>query len=212
MKPLLSNSGLRLGVGTALLSSALDQEQSTFPPSELYTEAVYTSLFNLLILGPFIHARLTRFLTSKKSALRTVWDILSLTAIHSTLYSWVHRGMHKITSWRPIHKFHHKYKQNVVPTVANAVSASEFLVAYMFPFIVGTVLLAPTQFALCASVSIISVSNLVVHSNNLKYKKWNPLFVSPNKHLNHHFSKAPFYSAPLYDWGYVRSKFCSVFK
>ena len=49
-------------------------------------------------------------------------------------YNLAHRSMHKISAFRSIHKTHHKYKDIVVPTVANAVSTNEFLFAYMLPF------------------------------------------------------------------------------
>lgn len=205
--PILSNVGIKLGIGTALLSTALDQEQKVFPPTNLYVEAIHTSLFNLLIVGPFIHARVTKYLSHKKRFWTSAFDIFSITAIHSVVYSWIHRGMHKIVSWRPIHKFHHKFKKNVAPTVANAVSVSEFTFAYMSPFVIGVMMVAPTQPALCVSVSIISILNLLVHSNKLKYEPWINGLVAPYKHLKHHYSKIATYSAPLYDWEYILSKF-----
>ena len=59
--PLLSQNGLRLGAGTILLSSILDQEQDNLPDSKSYNQAYTMSLFNLLVIGPFVFQRVAYF-------------------------------------------------------------------------------------------------------------------------------------------------------
>ena len=73
-----------------------------------------------------------------------IFDIFGLITIHSAVYSFVHRLMHKVTAFRPIHKHHHKYKEIVLPSNANAVTSNEFIFAYMLPFVVGCSLINPT--------------------------------------------------------------------
>jgi hypothetical protein len=104
-----------------------------------------------------------------------------------------------------MHKLHHRFtrKKNnpVVPSVANAVSPYEFMVAYMLPFAVGTVLLLPDNTSLSISVIIVSASNLLVHAPNLSHgKKWVPFFVHPESHLDHHDKSLPQYFAPIFEF------------
>jgi sterol desaturase/sphingolipid hydroxylase (fatty acid hydroxylase superfamily) len=73
--------------------------------------------------------------------------------------------MHKIVAFRPIHKAHHQYKNIVLPSNDNAVSANEFLFAYMLPFVTGCVFFRPTSFGLMWATLIVSGFKLLVHSN-----------------------------------------------
>lgn len=205
-QPIL-NLGLRLGSMTALAGAVLDQEQSSFPDTRLYCESWTMILFNLLYLGPIALESLSPFIkTTKKCILTKVTECVEIVAIHSIIYGFVHRCMHRITALRPIHRFHHlftKYGKNekdnpVMPSSANAVSASEFVIAYLSPFMIATLLLRPHVQSLTASITIVSAFNLLVHSEHLKYHSWVPAFVTPGEHLEHHEKRSHKYYAPTF--------------
>ena len=197
--PQISNIGLRLGATTAITGAILDQQQSIKPDVDLYKEAWSAILINLLFLGPFVFHKVEKHALPKKFIVNIV-DTVSLVIVHSGLYSLIHRCMHKVVAFRPIHRFHHRFKNIVIPSSANAVSASEFMIAYMLPFVIGCKILSPSKTALVLSASIVSMFNLFVHSKNLKNKPWIPGFVKPADHFDHHLKKTEHYSAPTISW------------
>lgn len=197
--PFISSTGVKIGALTAFTSAVMDQENADFPDGRLYAESWTMILFNLLFLGPFVYSCMNPFLRAKKHIVHSFCDIFNLVAIHSAVYAFIHRCMHKIVAFRPIHKAHHQYKNIVIPSNANAVSANEFLFAYMLPFVTGCILIRPTSFALTSATLIVSGFNLLVHSNITMYK--GPWFlVTPLEHLKHHEFKTQTYSAPTFSW------------
>ena len=198
--PLISNTGMKIGALTALTSAVMDQENVDFPDGRLNAESWTMILFNLLFLGPFVYSCMNPFLTAKKHIVKTFCDIFNLVAVHSAVYALIHRCMHKIVAFRPIHKAHHQYKNVVLPSNANAVSANEFLFAYMLPFVTGCILIRPTSFALMSATLIVSGFNLVIHSNLATKFKWPWFLVTPSDHLEHHEFKTQTYSAPTFSW------------
>ena len=202
-RPFLSPIGTRLGIATSLISASLDQEQTVFPNGEDYARAWTMVLFNLLCLGPFVYARVQSRVSLPKTLCKTVRDVVALVLVHSGVYTLAHRCMHRIAAVRPIHKAHHVYKEVVVPSVANAVSASEFLFAYMMPFVLGVYAIRPSQDSLVAATVVVSLANLVVHSPHLKSVQLHPILVSPSAHLAHHMERSKFYSAPTFNIEYI---------
>lgn len=200
--------GLHLGVGTAIQGAYMDSMQESKWCMQMKTtdihEAHLYSLFNLLVLGPWMYVLVSKYTKPFSSLSKTLLHIPLLTAIHSALYSCIHRLMHKCRYFRPIHRFHHRYSTNVTPSVANAVSPLEFIFAYMLPFAVGTYVLNPTVTALDTSVIIVSFFNLLVHDPMLHNVPWPIYFVPPCIHLKHHKDKSGNYSAPTLWWGDIQ--------
>ena len=197
--PVLSTMGIKLGAGTALAGAILDQEQEVYPEMSLYVESWTNILFNLLVLGPIVYAHVESSAIPKK-LFQNVFDTVSLILYHSGLYSIVHRCMHRIRAFRPMHNFHHRFKHRVMPSSANAVSTMEFIAAYMIPFIVGSIIVKPSKTSILTAASIVSVFNLLVHSESMPQKTWIPGFVRPRDHLQHHRTKTANYSAPTIFW------------
>ena len=108
---LLNDRGMKLGAFSALASAVMDQEQVSFHDGRSYSESWTLVLFNLLFLGPVFYTLVTPLLSLQKRFLKNIFDIFGLITIHSAVYSFVHRLMHKVTAFRPIHKHHHKYKE-----------------------------------------------------------------------------------------------------
>jgi sterol desaturase/sphingolipid hydroxylase (fatty acid hydroxylase superfamily) len=203
---LLNDRGMKLGAFSALASAVMDQEQVSFHDGRSYSESWTLVLFNLLFLGPVFYTLVTPLLSLQKRFLKNIFDIFGLITIHSAVYSFVHRLMHKVTAFRPIHKHHHKYKEIVLPSNANAVSSNEFIFAYMLPFVVGCALIKPTSHSLSVATLIVSGFNICIHSVSLSKYKWFKWFVTPSEHLHHHETKSSIYSAPTISWGKIFKK------
>ena len=198
----LSRSGLGLGAASLLMGSIMDQEQSTLPEPTVMCEAWTMAIINLLFIGPSIYSFLAPYTVPRKLFRKCV-DCVSIVGAHSFFYSLIHRGMHKIKALRPIHRFHHNFKETVIPTAANAVSVWEFLLAYMTPFVPSILIFKPDSISLFLSASFISLMNILVHSPSLENKTWIPTFVTPHMHLRHHEFRSSNYSAPTFYWKFL---------
>ena len=191
--------GAHLGVATFLAGLALDKQQPRLPSAQMMLDATALAAVNLLVIGPAMYARVARF-TTPRAAFRRVTDAVGLVLVHSGLYALAHRAMHKCAFLRPIHSDHHRFKSIVVPTAANAVSAQEFVFAYMSPFVVGLVLLRPALASLDMAVAVVSLCNLIVHTPSLRSVRLPKWVVHPSDHLLHHRTRAPYYAAPTIAW------------
>jgi len=195
----LPPSGLSLGIGTSLLGVALDREQTNLPESTLLLQGLSSSLVNLLVFGPVLHSFAMQW-TRPRRTWRKIWDAFAIVTVHSGLYAMIHRCMHRVSALQSIHKDHHRFRQCVTPSAANAVSAQEFLLAYMLPFVAAVHWLKPDPLALNAAVAVVSTFNLLVHSPHLKDARWPSLLVHPKDHLSHHSHRTPHYAAPTWAW------------
>ena len=106
--------------------------------------------------------------------------------------------MHKIKLLRVIHDTHHRFKEVVFPSAANAVTPAEFLLAYMTPFMIAAHLAPPSPMALCAAATIVSAFNLMVHTPSATKFALPGWWVHPKTHLEHHLTRAPHYAAPTF--------------
>ena len=109
-----------------------------------------------------------------------------------------------------IHKFHHQYSDIVIPMSANSVSAYEYIIAYMMPFIIGIILFKPDRIALRISISLVSFANLLIHTPWLSEssdKFLSKYFVKTSDHLEHHQKSKTKYAAPIFNLDYIYSKF-----
>jgi uncharacterized membrane protein YhaH (DUF805 family) len=64
-----------------------------------------------------------------------------------------------------------------------AVSPVEYLIAYMMPFVMGGLLTRPDEISLMIAVCIVSLSNLLVHTERLHDVRLPWFLVSAEKHL-----------------------------
>lgn len=203
MLNLPSLSGMRMGAVTAMTAVVLDKEEADLPKVDKYVDAVAMSLFNLLFVGPMLHAWLAKGICGGRrfhNPLRTLFNAGAMVVIHSGMYAVIHRCMHRIKALRHIHGPHHMFVDDATPTVANAVSPDEFIIAYMMPFIVGTHIMKANEAALNIAVGIVSAANLWVHSPRLKSQPWPAFLVSPKDHLEHHSQRTAKYAAPTIAW------------
>jgi len=125
--------------------------------------------------------------------------------VHSLLYYGAHRAFHSSPSLYKHHRFHHRFNTHVPPVSANAVSAVEYLVAYIIPFAVGALLVRPHRSEMFAAVAIVSVCNLLIHTprlEKLSERLW-PVFVSTHGHIEHHKRLTTNYAAPTLNWDWI---------
>ena len=130
----------------------------------LYAQAVALNILNNCILGPLAYELVS---SNWMSAPFTLGGRVAMTAAvvlgHAVGYYCAHRWMHtRRMYWA--HRFHHRFNKYVVPVTANAVSLAEYAIAYMLPFIAGSILLRPDRCSMFVSVGIISFNNLLVHT------------------------------------------------
>lgn len=151
---------------------------------------------NLLVISPIAYTIVDQLLLNHDNTF-SILSFLSITVIENIGYYIIHREMHTNDNIRWIHTFHHKYDSLTIPSIANAVSYYEFLLAYIFPMVVGAVLIKPTESEFSSSIAVISLFNLLIHTYELNHVKWFPGFVSPTHHIQHHKERNIHYAAPL---------------
>jgi sterol desaturase/sphingolipid hydroxylase (fatty acid hydroxylase superfamily) len=171
----------------------------------LYARAWSSSLFNNMIMGPFVALLAFGFLcVPDLEPFARLRASLGLLAIHSVGYYAAHRLMHtKAMYWA--HSFHHKFNAHVVPTSASAVSLTEYGIAYMLPFVVGCLVVRPDAHALYYVASLISLANLLIHTpplENVAAALVPSIFVGTDRHIEHHRKLTKNYGASVVntDW------------
>ncbi|KAL1518882.1 hypothetical protein AB1Y20_003158 [Prymnesium parvum] len=167
---------------------------------ELYATAVIYNLVNFFIIGPITYAFATTFLctSERKTLLSSVSTGIGLLLVHALGYYLAHFAMHtKSLYWA--HRFHHRFNTHIVPMAANAVTFSEYVIAYMLPFIVGCLLFNPDVPALFGTASVISFNNILIHTPGLDElsRRIVPWWgVSTYDHTEHHRRLTTNYAAP----------------
>lgn len=215
---LINPNGIELGlitVGTGLIMDNTISRDSLQKLKKdnltLFNKGMIRSYKNLLFLGPIYYYLVTNnigidFIDYNEKF--NYVDSLSIVFIHSIGYYFAHRNMHRNDFFKKYHYFHHQFNETLVPSIGNAVSETEFSFAYMFPFVVGSLLVNPNIDSFNFGIMIVSIMNLVIHCQELEDVKWNKFFVSPKTHLYHHQSKnnVSTYSAPTLNLEYIYKK------
>ena len=213
MVNILKFDGLSLGLNTLILTSIFELFNINevikiikYKGCILYLKAWINSSINLLLYGPITYEFVNNYIiiNNSHSYSKVILNINFMILCHSFLYTFVHILMHNTRLWI-IHKYHHEYSIYVSPIVANAVSFPEYLFAYMFPFIMGSILIVPNNLELLISAGIVSLCNLIIHNPFLeRFSKYYPnILISPEKHLTHHYCKRLHYAASTFDLDFL---------
>ena len=158
--------------------------------------------FNLILLGPIIYVFVDNFLINHTASFY-ILDSVGIIFIHGVGYYIAHRLMHTNKYFYRFHTFHHNFDDILIPSIGNAVSIQEFCIAYLLPFIIGAILLQPSELAFNIGVGCISFFNLVIHCMELEKMNYANYLVSPKKHITHHHVKEKHYAAPILDLDYI---------
>lgn len=201
--------GLYLGMTTITLSTVLDNTISKSytkdlikNDTELYIRALQANYINLLLLSPIYYVFVYNyFLDLTKTQTFYIIDYSLLVVIHNIGYYMLHKMMHKVKYLKYMHDFHHMFKKTIA-TVGNAVEPSEFNIAYVIPFIVGSLLVQPNNFTFKCAIMTISLLNLFIHCPNFKDLNMPKFLVSPGQHMKHHENYSGTYAAPLLNIDY----------
>lgn len=205
--------GFLLGTSICLLSFFIDVtfSKASFiklcnESSEKYIRAVEAVQRNMMVLSPLIYGVVDQTMLSHTHEIQPI-SILGTLGIHSIGYYVLHMAMHKNTKLYTIHSFHHQYDKILLPSIGNAVSTMEFLLAYLTPFIIAAYVLKPNEISFVIPIGIIGLLNIVIHCKELEDLPWSPFFVSPRNHLEHHEVRTKHYAAPTINWDYIMSFF-----
>lgn len=152
---------------------------------------------NLLLVSPIIYSGVDTFLLNH--TLSFSWEhFVSLLFIQNIGYFMMHREMHRNNNLKWMHHFHHRFIETI-PSTGNALSSSEFVLAYVTPIVTGAFLLRPTEITFASAIGTISLLNLAIHTPQLNHKLWVPGLISPTKHIIHHKECEKHYAAPFLD-------------
>lgn len=182
----------------------------------LYFAAIMTNLRNHFIFGtPLYFFAVVHFSTN--AALKTSERVASVAAIlfvHSLCFYAVHKAFHEHPSLYRFHKFHHRFNIHVPPMAANAVSPTEYIVAYLMPFVLAMAIIGPDIASVRISVMTVSVTNVMLHTPKLAalsvrlFPEW---LVATEDHLEHHRKLNTKYAAPTFNVDYLVELLESVF-
>ncbi len=201
IKPYIS--GLHLGSYTYLFSNILDytlNKEDTMSilkqNPQLYVASTIANFKNLIGLSPLYYIFADNLILHDKSVHFQLFKLLGMLLTHNITFYLIHKCFHDYKSLYHIHKFHHKFVKPV-PSNGNAVSMTEYNIAYVLPFIIGAILTKPNELTFKLAIGIISFLNSLVHSGKLKHLRYPSLFVTPSDHLTHHEKLDTKYASPI---------------
>ena len=165
---------------------------------DLLREADAAVFTNLCLISPIVYSCVSQTLLN--TSLRfSISHYLFLLTVQNTGYYMVHYMMHNNQLLYKIHVFHHRFDTVTIPSSGNAVSSIEFITAYIAPFVIGALLVQPTEVTYLASIGTVAFLNMVIHTYEWKDSWWMPFLISPEKHIDHHRRRFVHYAAPLLD-------------
>jgi hypothetical protein len=182
---------------TTISVNSLENMQNNHP--ELYADGQDAIITNLIVISPILYTFVDQFILDHSTTFSWI-KFSGLLLIQNIGYFFAHREMHRNKSLYWMHHFHHLYEKDlIIPSIANAVSAYEFVIAYASPIVLGGFLLKVNELEFAMAIETISIFNLLIHTRELQNKQWIPGMVSPRKHIEHHRVRNKNYAAPLLD-------------
>lgn len=172
---------------------------------DLYEKMQKSLLINLLCITPIYYSIINKYLVSQTADF-SLFSSFIIVFIHNLLYYKIHKFVHQNKNLYWIHEFHHQFDKFIVPSVANAVSISEFIIMYSTPLLPGIILTSASESTLIFSVGIISIKNFAIHTPKLCIIPKIPYFNVPSDHIQHHRERSQHYSATYLDFDLVEEK------
>ena len=199
--------GFALGTTVILVSSFMDVVISrtsylhlTKHNYQLYTSGIDSVNTNLLGITPVIYSAVSCNLLDKSSYNIDIAKMFLLICIHNFGYYLVHRTFHLHRFLYQFHSFHHQFDKVLIPSISNAVSPTEFVVAYVCPMVASAKLLPCNEPTFLSAIAIISICNLLIHCPEARTLPKIPLLISPEEHHIHHIERTKHYSASVIDY------------
>tara|TARA_A100001234_G_C12556006_1_gene355268 strand:- start:164 stop:811 length:648 start_codon:yes stop_codon:yes gene_type:complete len=175
-------------------------------PRALILQAYNTISLNMLIISPCVYGLTDKYLLNHDDNYIYFDKVFLLLLIHHIGYYIAHKSMHKILFLKQYHDFHHRFDKYLIPSLGNAVSTTEFLVAYISPFIFGAIIVKPNEITFVIPIALISIFNNLIHCKELINVYWPKYLVSPSQHIKHHQIRDKHYAAPILNLDYFIEK------
>lgn len=198
--------GLLLGLSTFLFGCLLDHTLDK-PTADMMlhhepyncVEMYIAAAMNLVLFAPLYFVTINVFVDH--DAAISGMQVLQILSTHSLWYYFAHLLMHTSDRFKPLHRFHHRYKAYITPTVGNAVTMGEMCFAYLTPFVLHCALFAPALNSVIGAIALISIENLLIHSTTLSRCSFplSPILVSPGMHCSHHRMYLKHFAAPFFN-------------
>lgn len=165
---------------------------------ELYYLANKSLFINMLIISPIIYSFIDLYLIDNNIPPTTFQfiNIVIILLIQNIGYYIVHKLFH-LSKFYKFHKFHHKFDKTLIPSLGNAVSITEFIFAYMLPFVLGAYITNPSEISMIIPLFLVAVLNMSIHCQELNRFKYPAYIVSPNNHFIHHQQRNKHFAAPI---------------
>lgn len=167
---------------------------------ELHAAGLRATIINHLVLGPIFYYITLRYCCTQRklTLLQQAIAVFNFLVIENVLFYCGHFLMHtRYFYW--MHRFHHRFNTIVLPSSASAVSTSEFVCAYMTPFVLAAWGASCDRASAVNAARIVILANLIIHTPSLEKMNYYPwLLVSPSDHLAHHRQLTGNYSAPIF--------------
>lgn len=141
----------------------------------------------------------------RDSIWESVFVIIAYIVLQNIAYYYAHMAMHTPSLYW-MHRYHHRYNTYVTPTSANAVTITEFVFAYVTPPSLIVAFLQPNTFEQKVSLTILSFSNILVHTPAIEawsernLPKW---WVGTSVHCEHHRKITKNYASPCINIDYL---------
>lgn len=172
--------GLVLGGTLSLFGYVLDytissesQERIVKEKTEHFVQAHKYIVKNLMVISPTIYMIVDNLLLNHSPVFYS-YQYIGLLLTQNIGYFFVHREMHRNRKLYRFHQFHHYFDNIVTPSIGNAVSHTDFCMAYICPFVFGAFLLRPTEITYLASIGTVGIGNLFIHTYELNNVGWIP--------------------------------------
>tara|TARA_B110000008_G_scaffold171578_1_gene171225 strand:- start:41 stop:679 length:639 start_codon:yes stop_codon:yes gene_type:complete len=169
----------------------------------LYQKALYQLQINMLLIWPVIYTFTDAYLFDHTNNEINIKKILTILTIHSVGNYFTHIAMHKIQWLKKYHDFHHEFDKYIMPSIGNAVSTEEFLLAYIMPYMIGAYVVRPNEINFVIPVALITVYNNIIHCIELENIPWCKYIVSPKQHIVHHETHNKHYAVPIFKIDYL---------
>lgn len=208
-------------VTIGLEATCLDQVRqlrSTVTGRSLHTSSLIQSFLLDLTLEPLMYYVGIAYFSSHEGShhITIGGQILGgagIIVIQGFLFYLLHRAFHEVKGLYWIHRYHHKFNTIVLPSTGVAVSAAEYLLAYILPILIAYRVMQPyaTEAALLSSAFLMAIFNLLDHTPWMQSISLPWIFVSAKDHMQHHRKNRDDYGAPIFHTDRILDVLFSMF-
>ena len=208
-------TGIFIGGGVFLIGVCMDftvskreydKFVSTKEGANEYTLVQKSTSLNLFVLTPIMYSAALQTIIVKDNKCFNVFACIMFIFIHNFCYFFVHRLMHTNMYLYKYHKFHHRFDKNLIPSIGNATSPQEFVLAHVMPVMISGYVVGLNESSFIVTNYILLIFNMCLHCERFIRIRWIPGFVAPLQHYEHHKNRTKHYSGPVIDYDLIFHK------